>query len=101
IAYTTAQTLNRVRGDAFLLGPSEDQTASQLLQVTHDDALLVFTFPPYASTTLRIVREAKRQGATAIAITDSPISPAGQLVDVVLAVVASGISAQNSHVAAL
>lgn len=100
IAQYMALALSRIRGETFLLGPSEDE-AALLLQVAKGDALIVFTFPPYASRTLRIVRQVKAQHVTMIAITDSPISPVGQLVDIVLPVLSSGMSTQNSHVPAL
>ncbi len=100
IAQYMALALSRIRGETFLLGPSEDE-AALLLQVTKEDALIAFTFPPYASRTLRVVQQVKSQDATAIAITDSPLSPAGQSVDIVLPVLSSGISTQNSHVPAL
>ena len=101
IAHYTALALSRIRGDAFVLEPSEDQGAALLLQVTAEDALVAFSFPPYASSTLRIVREVKLKGASVIALTDSAISPVGQLVDVVLAALSSGMSTQNSYVPAL
>lgn len=101
IAHYMALALSRIRGDTFLLGPGEEVVTGLLLQVTQEDTLLAFTFPPYASKTLRTVRYAKNQGATVIAITDSPISPAGQQVDIVLPVLSSGVSTQNSYVPAL
>lgn len=101
IAHYVALAMSRIRADTFLLGPSEDEVASLILQVTKEDVLLVFTFPPYASKTLRIVRQAQAHGATVIAITDSPISPVGQLVNIVLPVLCSGMSTQNSYVPAL
>ena len=101
IAHYMTIALSRIRGDTFLLGPREDEVAALMLQVTGEDVLLVFTFPPYASSALRIVRQAKSQGAKLIAITDSLISPVGQLVDIVLGVMCSGMSTQNSHVPAL
>lgn len=101
IAHYMALALNRIRADTFLLGTSDDEVATVLLQVTDEDALVAFTFPPYASRTLQIVSQVKSQGATVIAITDSPISPVGQLVDIVLAVLCSGVSTQNSQVPAL
>jgi DNA-binding MurR/RpiR family transcriptional regulator len=76
-AHYVALALNRIRGDTFLLGPREDDAATLLLQVTSKDTLVAFTVPPYASSTLRIVRQAKALGATVIAITDSSISPVG------------------------
>jgi DNA-binding MurR/RpiR family transcriptional regulator len=101
IAHYMTIALSRIRGDTFLLGPREDETATLMLQVTREDVLIAFTFPPYASSTLRIVRQAKSQGAQIVAITDSPISPVGQLVDVVISVLSSGVSTQNSHVPSL
>lgn len=101
IAHYMELALSRIRGDTFLLGSSEDETATLMLQVTSEDVLVAFTFPPYASRTLRIVRQVKSLGVKVIAITDSPISPVGQLVDIVLPVLSSGMSTQNSHVPAL
>ncbi len=100
-AHYMALALSRIRGDTFLLGPSEVDAAALTLQVTGEDVVMAFTFPPYASSTLRIVRQVKTQGAKVIAITDSPISPVGQLVDIVLPVLSAGMSTQNSHVPAL
>ncbi|MBI4787036.1 MAG: MurR/RpiR family transcriptional regulator [Chloroflexi bacterium] len=101
IAHYMSLALSRIRGDTFLLGPSEADAAAVVLQLIGEDVLVVFTFPPYASSTLRIVRQAKSQGATVVAITDSPISPVGQLVNIVLPAFSSGMSTQNSHVPAL
>jgi DNA-binding MurR/RpiR family transcriptional regulator len=101
IAYYSAYALNRIRGDALLLDGADDQIATQLLSLVADDALLLFTFPPYASSSLRAARLARERGATTIAVTDTPISPAGQIVDIVLPTLCSGISAQNSHVPAM
>ncbi|MBX3030218.1 MAG: MurR/RpiR family transcriptional regulator [Chloroflexi bacterium] len=100
VASYSSLVLDRMRGDVTLLS-ADASVAPQLLSLTEDDALLVFTFPPYASHTVRVTRHAKRQGAAVIAVTDTPISPVGQLVDVVLPVLASGVSAQNSFVSAM
>jgi DNA-binding MurR/RpiR family transcriptional regulator len=100
VAYYAWLTLDRMRGEAYLLGG--DATAGPaLLSVTDADALLVYTFPPYASSSLRATTHAKAQGATVVAITDTPISPVGQRVDIVLPTLSSGVSAQNSYVAAM
>ncbi len=101
VAYYAAVALNRIRGEAVLLSGADDQVGAQVVHMTADDALLLFTFPPYASSTLRVTRWAKERGATSVAVTDTPISPAGQLVDVVLPTLCSGLSAQNSHVPAM
>lgn len=101
VAYYAATALSRIRGEAQLLAGADDQVAAQLLHLTADDSLLLFTFPPYAASTLRIARWCKERGAASVAVTDTPISPAGQLVDVVLPTMCSGLSAQNSHVPAM
>jgi len=100
VAYYTALALDRMRGDIHLL-VGDAASASQLLSMTADDALLVFTFPPYASGSLRVTNWARLQGATVIGVTDTPISPVGQRVDVVIPTLASGLSTQNSFVAAM
>lgn len=97
-AYFTYLALDRMRGDVVLLS-GEAASAAALLSMERDDVLLVFTFAPYASSTLRVTEWARQRGVSVIAVTDTPISPVGQRVDVVLAVVASGLSTQNSLVA--
>lgn len=96
----TALVLDRMRGETTLLGP-DAQTAPALVSMTEADAVLVFTFPPYASTALRVTNFAKDLGAAVVAITDTPISPVGQRVDVVVPALAHGLSTQNSFVAAM
>jgi DNA-binding MurR/RpiR family transcriptional regulator len=73
-------------------------SAAEILDLTGEDALVVFCFPPYASQTLRILEAARRQGVVVVGITDSPISPMGK-VDVTLTSRVSGIGPQNSLVA--
>jgi DNA-binding MurR/RpiR family transcriptional regulator len=100
VAAYSSLVLDRMRGDVTLLSTDASVTPA-LLSMTAEDALLVFTFPPYASHTVRVTRHATRQQVSVVAVTDTPISPVGQLVDVVLPVIASGVSAQNSFVSAM
>lgn len=94
--YVSVQ-LSRMSGRVSAL--RGDHTASMLLDITKDDALLAFSFPPYAARTLRTVTAAKDQGASIVAITDTPVAPVAQQVDVVLATNVSGIGLQNSLIA--
>ena len=94
--YVSVQ-LSRMSGRVSAL--RGDNTASMLLDITKDDALLAFSFPPYAARTLRTVTAAKDQGASIVAITDTPVAPVAQQVDVVLATNVSGIGLQNSLIA--
>jgi DNA-binding MurR/RpiR family transcriptional regulator len=73
--------------------------APMLLDITADDAVLAFSFPPYAARTLQAVEAAKKRGASIVAITDTPVAPVAQRVDVVLAAYVSGIGLQNSLIA--
>ncbi|WP_433390591.1 MurR/RpiR family transcriptional regulator [Micromonospora sp. KLBMP9576] len=47
-------------------------------------ALLAFVLPRYPRETLDALREARAAGLTVVAITDSPVSPAGEHADVLL-----------------
>ena len=98
IADYAAHTLNRLRGNVRRLG--REDAAADILDLTPEDVLVVFSFPPYASPTLQILDAARKRGVTVIGITDSPISPLGR-VDVTLTARVSGIGPQNSLVAAM
>jgi DNA-binding MurR/RpiR family transcriptional regulator len=100
IAFYASLALDRMRGETILID-REAFAASSLQSMTNEDALVVFTFAPYASNTLRITNTARRRGAKVVAISDTPVSPVGQRVDVVLPALASGLSTQNSIVAPL
>jgi DNA-binding MurR/RpiR family transcriptional regulator len=100
VAYHAAVTLDRVRSNVSLL-PGGAQATGQTLDLSEDDVLLAFCFPPYAKSTLRTIETVREQGATVVAVTDSQISPLHGHVEVLLPVVVSGIGAQNSLVAAM
>jgi DNA-binding MurR/RpiR family transcriptional regulator len=100
IAYYAAVTLDRVRPGVVLLGGNPVPTGP-LLDLEKGDAVLAFSFPPYAKSTLHAVKAAKGRGAAIVAVSDSPISPLRDMVDVLLPAVVSGIGTQNSLVAAM
>ena len=95
--YVSVQ-LSRMSGRVSILS-GDANTAPMLLDITKDDALLAFSFPPYATRTLQTVTAAKDRGASIVAITDTPVAPVAQQVDVVLATNVSGIGLQNSLIA--
>ena len=100
LAQFAALALGRLHGNAFLLR-NDGNLAPMLYEVTADDVFLVLSFPPYASQSLAIVKEAEKKGARVIAVTDSVISPIGQRASLVLTAHVSGVSIQNSLVAPL
>lgn len=97
VAYYMSIVLGRTRGRTDLVRADAD-SVGRLVDLDAEDAVLAFTFPPYASTVLEVVRWAKGQGAPVIAVTDSPISPVGQVVDIVLPAIVSGIGPHNTMV---
>jgi DNA-binding MurR/RpiR family transcriptional regulator len=96
LAEYTAHTFNRLRGGAHVLGLGD--TTAEILGMTSEDVLVVFSFPPYASQTLQILDAARKRGVVVVAITDSLISPVGK-VEITLTSRVSGVGPQNSLVA--
>ena len=100
LAFYMAHVLGRTRGQIDLVR-ADAESVGRLVDLTEEDAVLAFTFPPYASTVLEVVRWAKSRGAPVVAVTDSPISPVGQIVDIVLPAIVSGIGPHNTMVASM
>ena len=100
IAHYAAITLDRVRGGVVLVSGAP-VPSGPLLDLDAQDAVLAFSFPPYAKSTADAIKAARDRGAAIIAVTDSPIWPLHDVADVLLPVVVAGIGAQNSLVAAM
>lgn len=101
LAAYTALTLERIRGQAYLIESHGGRHIPALFQGTKDDVVLAFGFAPYSADTVQILELARERGMRGIGITDTPISPIGQRVDIVLPTRVSGMGAQNSLVAPL
>lgn len=100
IAHYAAITLDRVRGGVILVSGTP-VPSGPLLDLDAEDAVLAFSFPPYAKSTADAIKAAQARGASIVAVTDSPIWPLHDVADVLLPVVVAGIGAQNSLVAAM
>jgi DNA-binding MurR/RpiR family transcriptional regulator len=100
VAYYAAVTLDRIRPGVSLLTGNPLPTGP-LLDLNRDDVVLAFSFPPYARSTLHAVQAGKARGASTVGVSDSPISPLRDSVDILLPAVVSGIGTQNSLVAAM
>ena len=98
LAQYTGLALSRMRGNTTVL-TGDVHTPPKLLDLTADDALLAFSFAPYARRTLQVVSAAKSRRTAIVAITDTPVAPVAQQADVLLATNVSGIGPQNSLVA--
>ena len=101
LAAYTALTLERIRGQAYLIESHGGRHIPALFQGGKEDVVLAFGFAPYSADTVQILEVAKARGIRGIGITDTPISPVGQRVDIVLPTRVSGMGAQNSLVAPL
>jgi DNA-binding MurR/RpiR family transcriptional regulator len=100
VAHFLTLALDRTRGNAHLVR-ADGESVGRLVDIGPEDVMVAFTFPPYASTVLRAVRWANRRGVSVVGVTDSPVSPVGQLVDIVLPALVSGVGPQNTLVAAM
>lgn len=98
VAHFVAMTLGRVCGETTLLSGTDGTVALQLSTIGPGDALLAFTFPPYASQTMRVVKLGKELGAKVIAVTDSLVSPIAKSADVIIPCKWAGLTLQNSLV---
>jgi DNA-binding MurR/RpiR family transcriptional regulator len=99
LASYTALTLERIRGQSYLLESLGGRHVPALFEAGSEDALLVIGFAPYSVETIHVLELARERGLKLVGLTDTPISPVGQRVDVVLPTRVSGLGAQNSLVA--
>jgi len=81
LAVHFAVGMTYVRPNVFRLDNSGDDLPDKLVSLTPRDALVAFSYSPYTSTTVKVVRVCKSIGAHTTVITDSPKSPAGKLSD--------------------
>jgi DNA-binding MurR/RpiR family transcriptional regulator len=73
----------------------------QIKDIAGRDVLVSISFSRYAKESVEITRFAKKKGAFVIAVTDSPVSPVGQLADVALCVDCGGPFFFGSHASTL
>lgn len=101
LAAYTALILERVRGRVQLIEDQGGRHIPALLEAGPEDTMLVIGFAPYSAQTIQVLDAARSRSVRLIGITDTPISPVGQRVDVVLPARVSGVGVQNSLVAPL
>jgi DNA-binding MurR/RpiR family transcriptional regulator len=84
MAYLLSFFLGQVRKDCELLAPSPGILPNQLIHYGPQDLVIGISFPRYGAPTLDILKYAKKAGCKILSITDTPISPVGQISDLVL-----------------
>jgi DNA-binding MurR/RpiR family transcriptional regulator len=94
-----ALTLERIRGQAYLIENLGGRHIPALMEATSEDVLVAIGFAPYSTDSIQLLDLAQSRGLKLIGLTDTPISPVGQRVDIVLATRVTGMGTQNSLVA--
>jgi len=84
MAYLLFFFIGQVRKNCELLDSNLGSLPSQLINYGVEDLLIGISFPRYASITLDILKYGKKVGCRIMAITDNPVSPIGQIADLVL-----------------
>jgi DNA-binding MurR/RpiR family transcriptional regulator len=99
LAHYFGLALSRLRPNVHTLGPDEGISTARFSEIGDADCLVAFTFLRYARLTQLAALWARKQKATIVAITDTPISAVGRVADMVLVVVPTRSGLQNSVVA--
>ncbi|MBI5969217.1 MAG: MurR/RpiR family transcriptional regulator [Deltaproteobacteria bacterium] len=84
LAYLLCFFIGQVRKNCDLLDGSLGNLPNQLINYGVGDLLIGISFPRYASATLNILKYGKKAGCRVMVITDNPVSPVGQISDLVL-----------------
>ncbi|MCC6802829.1 MAG: MurR/RpiR family transcriptional regulator [Anaerolineae bacterium] len=78
--------LRQIRPNCTLLGFGFGDLVDQVQPITEGDVLFAICFGRYMRDTLYCMDHARKAGAKVIAVTDTPLSPAGKRADLVFAV---------------
>lgn len=81
--------------------PGISDVIEQIVRIGEGDLLLGISFPRYSARTIDAMGYAARQGASVIALTDSPLSPVGQAAELCLTAQSDMASFVDSLVAPL
>ncbi|MFV0498018.1 MAG: MurR/RpiR family transcriptional regulator [Candidatus Fimivivens sp.] len=92
-----AYLLNNVRPLVW----AESATVEQLVDMTQDDCLLLYSFPPNSEITYLMLEMAKKIHAKTILITDKITSPLSSQADIVIPVPVDGLGSTFSYLAPL
>jgi DNA-binding MurR/RpiR family transcriptional regulator len=99
VAAYAALALERIRGRSFLIEALGGRQMPAVFDAGPSDAVLAIGFAPYSADTIKVLDLARDRKVRSVGLTDTPISPVGQRVDVVLPARVSGLGTQNSLVA--
>ncbi|MGF0238524.1 MurR/RpiR family transcriptional regulator [Rhodococcus sp. IEGM1300] len=86
VAAYLSYALSRVGRRTVHISGAGGTLPEQVSAIANDDLLIAVSFPPYANDTVEACRQAREAGVTLVAITDSVLSPIGQMADTVIEV---------------
>jgi DNA-binding MurR/RpiR family transcriptional regulator len=84
IAFLLSFFLGRVRKNCELLDNWFGNLTNYLVNYGPKDLMVGISFPRYSRQTLEVLKYGKQAGCKVISITDNPVSPVGQISDLVL-----------------
>ncbi|MFE6167959.1 MurR/RpiR family transcriptional regulator [Viridibacillus arvi] len=79
-------TLDLMRGNVRLFRPDTDDIMLRISEMNEGSTFVAFSFHRYALETINMAKEAKRQGAFVIGITDSEVAPIREHTDILFTV---------------
>lgn len=79
-------TLDLMRGNVRLFRPDTDDIMLRISEMNERSTFVAFSFHRYALETINMAKEAKRQGAFVIGITDSEVAPIREHADILFTV---------------
>ncbi len=101
LAEIAAYLFNRVSINSNYLGYGGLNFVEQIINLSKNDIILAFSFPPYSEETIDAVSYAKEKNIKVISITDKATSRIIQYSDIYLLVVVDSITVSNSILSAL
>lgn len=101
LAEIAAYLLNRVSIRANYMTYAGVTFAEQIVNLSKDDVIMAFTFPPYSHETIEAARYARERRLTVISMTDKATSRIVHYSDVTLQVIVESMTISNSIMSAL
>jgi DNA-binding MurR/RpiR family transcriptional regulator len=93
--------LTQIRPQVRVLTDAGPALFENIASLSSRDAMVAFSYPRYTRWTVDCLRQARERGAPTLAITDSRLSPAAQIADLVLVGVADSLTFGLSYVGAM
>ncbi|MCZ1182511.1 MurR/RpiR family transcriptional regulator [Alkalihalobacillus clausii] len=101
VAQYLTHNLNRMLGNTKLTLADSSDWVDDVISFTENDLLIVVSYARYGERLLHYAEQAKKKGASVLAITDKFSSPLSSCADLVFACPADSIASHNSIVSSI